>query len=192
MANSVKILALAGSLRAASFNKRLARLAAAAAERAGAQVIFVDLKDYSLPVFDEDLERQGTPDEAKRLKQQFVEHDGFLISSPEYNSSISGALKNAIDWVSRPAPGEPPLVGFTGKTAALMSASPGVLGGLRGLVHVRQILGNIGVLVLPDQHSVARAHEAFADNGSLKDSAQQAKIEKIATRLVEVLQKLKS
>jgi hypothetical protein len=72
-----------------------------------------------------------------------VEHDGFLISSPEYNSSISAVLKNAIDWVSRPVPGEPPLVAFRGKVARLMSASPGGLGGLRGLVHLRSILGNI-------------------------------------------------
>ena len=105
------------------------------------------------------------PPAGQRLKQLFREHDGFLIASPEYNSSITAVLKNAIDWVSRAAPGEPPLVGFSGKAAVLMSASPGALGGLRGLVHLRSILGNIGVIVLPDQVAVPRAFEAFAPDG---------------------------
>ena len=86
-----------------------------------------------------------------------LEHDGFLISAPEYNSSISGVLKNTLDWASRPSPGEC----FAGKVVTLMSASPGALGGLRGLVTVRSMLSNIGVLVLPGQVAVPKAHEAF-------------------------------
>jgi NAD(P)H-dependent FMN reductase len=93
--------------------------------------------------------------------------------------------------VSRPAPGEPSLVAFKGKVATLMSASPGALGGLRGLVHVRSILGNIGVIVLPDQLAVARAHEAFNTDGSLKDSRQQAGIEGLGKTLASFLAKLK-
>ena len=117
-------------------------------------------------------------------------HGGFLIASPEYNSSISGTLKNVIDWTSRLEPDEPPLVCFRGKTAAIMSASPGALGGLRGLVHLRAILGNIGVLVLPDQKAIASAAEAFAENGSLKDPKQLQAVEQIGTRLAEVVTKL--
>ena len=96
-----------------------------------------------------------------KLKKLFIEHHGFLISSPEYNSSISAVLKNAIDWISRPVAGEAPLAAFQFKAAALMSASPGALGGLRGLVHLRSILGNIGVLVLPTQVAISKGFEAF-------------------------------
>lgn len=193
MATTVRILAFAGSLRKESYNKKLVRIAAAAARNAGAEVTLIDLKDFPLPIFDEDLETaQGMPEHGQRLKQLMIEHDGFLISAPEYNSSITGALKNAIDWASRPAPGEPRLVAFQGKAAALMSASPGALGGLRGLVHVRSILGNIGVLLLPDQVAVSRAFEAFNADGSLKDAAQQANIEGLGKKLTELLRKLKS
>ena len=118
----------------------------------------LDLRDYPMPLYDGDLEEaSGIPEPARRFKQVLIEHDGFLIASPEYNSSISPALKNAIDWASRPVPGEPALVAYQGKTAGLMAASPGALGGLRGLVHVRAILGNIGVLVIPEQIAVSSA-----------------------------------
>jgi NAD(P)H-dependent FMN reductase len=103
----------------------------------------------------------------------------------------AAVLKNAIDWVSRPAPGEPSLVAFRGKVATLMSASPGALGGLRGLVHVRSILGNIGVLVLPDQITIAKAHEALQPDGSLSDPKQHAGIERLGQTLASFLMKLK-
>ena len=149
-------------------------------------------RDFPLPLFDQDLEsEQGMPENGKKLKKLFIDHDGLLISSPEYNSSITAVLKNAIDWVSRPAPGEPSLVGFRNKVATLMSASPGALGGLRGLVHVRSILGNIGVIVLPEQIAVAKAHEAFQPDGSLKDPKQQAGIEALGKKLASFLIKLK-
>jgi chromate reductase, NAD(P)H dehydrogenase (quinone) len=187
-----RILAFAGSLRRDSYNKKLVKIGAAGARQAGAEVTEVDLRDFPLPVYDEDLERaDGPPENARRLKQLFVEHDGLLIAAPEYNSSITAVLKNTIDWVSRPAPNEPPLVGFNGKAAALMSASPGALGGLRGLVHVRSILGNIGVLVLPDQLTVARAFEAFAEDGSLKDAKLHAGTVGIGKALATLLAKVK-
>jgi chromate reductase, NAD(P)H dehydrogenase (quinone) len=186
-----RILAFAGSLRQGSFNKRLARVAAAAARAAGAHVTEVDLRDYPLPVFDQDLEdREGLPANARKLKDLFLANDGLLIASPEYNSSITGALKNTIDWVSRATPGEAELACFTGKTAGLMSASPGALGGLRALVHVRAILGNIGVLVIPEQVAVPKAHEAFNDDGTLKDAKRQAAVERLTRRLTELLVKL--
>ncbi|MCZ6735099.1 MAG: NAD(P)H-dependent oxidoreductase [Planctomycetota bacterium] len=191
MSAEPKILAFAGSLRQESYNKKLMRIAAAAARRAGADVTELDLGEYPLPVYDGDLEADaGLPENARKLKALMKAHGGFLIASPEYNSSISGTLKNAIDWTSRPEPDEPPLVCFRGKTAAIMSASPGALGGLRGLVHLRAILGNIGVLVLPDQKAISSAAEAFAENGSLKDPKQLQAIEQIGTRLAEVVTKL--
>jgi chromate reductase, NAD(P)H dehydrogenase (quinone) len=187
-----RILAFAGSLRRESFNKKLVAIAAKAARDAGAEVTLIDLKDFPLPLFDQDLEaEQGMPDNGKKLKQLFIEHDGLLIASPEYNSSVTAVLKNAIDWVSRPAPGEPSLVAFRSKVATLMSASPGALGGLRGLMHVRSILSNIGVIVLPDQIAVPKAHEAFNADGSLKDSKQHSGIEGLGQTLASFLMKLK-
>ena len=187
-----RILAFAGSLRRESFNKKLLPIAVRGARDAGAEVTLIDLADFPLPLFDQDLEAgQGMPENGKKLKKLFIDHDGLLVASPEYNSSLPAVLKNAIDWVSRPAPGEPSLVAFRGKVATLMSASPGALGGLRGLVHVRSILGNIGVIVLPEQIAVAKAHEAFNADGALKDAKQQAGIEGLGHALASFLMKLK-
>ncbi len=187
-----RILAFGGSLRRDSFNQKLAAIAAEGAREAGADVTLVALRDFPLPVFDQDLEAaEGMPEAAKKLKQLFREHHGLLIASPEYNSSITAALKNAIDWVSRAeSVDEPPLVAFTGKTAILCAASPGALGGLRGLVHVRAILGNIGVTVLPDQVAVSKAHEAFGEDGSLANEKQAAKVKNLGTQLARHLAKL--
>jgi len=191
MSTNPRVLAFAGSTRAESFNKKLVRIAAAGARAAGGEVTLLDLRDFPLPLFDADLEaREGLPPHARRLKDLMLAHQRLLISSPEYNSSISGVLKNAIDWASRPAPGEAPLGCFVDKVAALMSASPGALGGLRGLVHVRAILGNIKVLVLPDQVAVSRANEAFNPDGTLKDPKQQAAVGGLGEKLVQILSKL--
>lgn len=187
-----KVLAFAGSTRTESFNKKLIRVAAAAAKAAGADVTLIDLRDFPMPLYDGDLEaKDGVPPHGKRFKQLMLSHDGLLLACPEYNSSITGVLKNAIDWASRQEGEEEPLACFTGKVAALMSASPGVLGGLRGLVHVRAILGNIKVLVLPDQVAVPKAVDAFQPDGSLKDPKQQAAIDQLGRSLIEVLRKLK-
>jgi chromate reductase len=111
-----KILAFAGSTRSASYNKQLVRFAADAARAAGAEVTLLDLRDYPLPLFDGDLEdKEGLPENAKKLKAIFREHDALLISSPEYNSSITAVLKNTIDWVSRTeTDDEPPLAAYHG------------------------------------------------------------------------------
>jgi chromate reductase, NAD(P)H dehydrogenase (quinone) len=188
-----RILAFAGSTRRESFNKKLVAIAAQGAREAGAEVTLIDLKDFPLPLFDQDLEaEQGMPENGKKLKKLFIDHDGLLIASPEHNGSFPAILKNTIDWVSRPAPGEPSLAAFRGKVATLMSASPGALGGLRGLLHVRSILGNIGVIVLPDQIAVAKAHEAFQPDGSLVDPKRQAGVEGLGKTLASFLAKLKT
>src|SRR5678815_272626 len=174
---AVKILAFAGSSRKDSFNKKLVRIAAAGAREAGAEVTEIDLRDFPMPIYDGDLEAaEGHPANARKLKDLFVAHHGLLIASPEYNSGISALLKNSIDWVSRPVPGEPSLVAFTGKIAALMATSTGALGGLRGLVQVRMILSNIGVIVLPDQVSIPKAAEAFDGSGAIKDAALNTRV----------------
>lgn len=185
-----KILAFAGSARRDSFNKRLVEVAARGAENADADVTRIDLRDFPLPLFDEDLEREeGLPENVSRLKSLFVASDGLLIACPEYNSSITPLLKNTIDWLSRRAEDESPLIAFKGKATALMSASPGALGGLRGLVYVRSILGSIGVLMLPEQHAVSKAFEAFDDEGNLVDDNQREKVESLGRNLAELLAK---
>jgi NAD(P)H-dependent FMN reductase len=190
--NTPRILAFGGSLRRDSFNQKLAAIAAEGARAAGAEVTLIALRDFSLPVFDQDLEdAQGMPAPAKKLKQLFREHHGLIIAAPEYNSSITAALKNAIDWVSRAEDDdEPPLSAFTGKTAVLCAASPGALGGLRGLVTVRSLLGNIGMTVLPDQIAVSKAHEAFGPDGSLVDEKQAVRVKKLGSQLAQHLSKL--
>ncbi len=151
----------------------------------------LDLRDLPLPVFDQDLEAsEGLPANGRRLKDLFLAHQGLLISAPEYNSSITAALKNTIDWASRPVPGEAPLACFVGKVATLTAASPGALGGLRGLVTVRSILSSIGVIVMPTQVAVPKAYEAFNPDGSLKDAQVQAQVEKLGADLAAVLAKL--
>ena len=194
MATTPKILAFAGSTRTESFNKKLIKIAANGARNAGAEVTLIDLRDFPLPLFDGDLEDgQGLPDNAKKLKRLFLANDGLLLSCPEYNSGITGVLKNTIDWVSRSETDEePPLCCYAGKVTALMSASPGALGGLRGLVQVRSILGNIKVLVLPDQITVSKAHEAFNPDGSLKDAKKHAAVETLGATLAGTIAKLKA
>lgn len=188
-----KILAFAGSTREGSFNKKLVRVAAEAARAAGSEVTMLDLRELELPMYDGDLESsKGLPAGGRKLKDLMLAHHGFLISAPEYNSSISAVLKNAIDWASRPVPGEKPLECFDGKIAALLSASPGALGGLRMLMHLRAILENIGTTVLPKQLAVAKAADAFDEHGTLKDAAQQKKVQQLCAELTEVTRRLKS
>lgn len=182
---SAKIIAMTGSLRADSWNTKLARIAADAARSAGADVTFVELRDFPMPLYNQEIEDStGMPEHAQRLKDLFKANQGVLISAPEYNSSITGALKNAIDWISRPAPNESPLAAFDGKIAGLMSASPGALGGLRGLVTVRSILSNIKVLVLPDQFALTQAHEAFDADGTLTNEHALKQVTAIAGKVV--------
>lgn len=192
MPTTPRILVFGGSLRRDSFNQKLAAIAAEGARSAGADVTLIALRDFPLPVFDEDLETAvGKPDAAVRLKALFREHHGLIIASPEYNSSVSAALKNAIDWVSRAdSDDEPALSALSGKTAAICAASPGALGGLRGLVHLRSILGNIGITVLPDQIAVGSAYQAFTDDGSLTDGKQAERVRNLGATLAKHLAKI--
>ncbi len=186
-----KIVAFAGATREDSFNKKLVRIAAAAAEAAGAEVQLVDLRDYPMALYDGDDEaKSGLPPTAEELKKIFIESDGFIIASPEYNSGYSAVLKNSIDWISRPSKtDEPGLIAFKGKYAAIMSTSPGAMGGLRGLYQLRELLQNIYVTVLPAMQAVGGAMNAFDDKGALKDEKNAKAVEGIAKQLVDTLKK---
>ena len=163
-----KILVFAGSTRTGSFNRMLARQTARALERAGAEVTLIDLRDFAMPIYDGDTEAAtGLPEWAKRLKQLLREHDAFVIASPEYNGFFPALIKNVIDWASRAEAGERSAQVFRGKVAGLVSASPGAGGGTRGLRHLRELLQNIGVDVVAEEVSIARAHEAFDSEGRL-------------------------
>lgn len=188
----VKILAFAGSARADSFNKKLVAIAVAGAEQAGAEVTLIDLRDYPMPMFDQDHEaQQGLPETARQFKQHLIDSDGVLISSPEYNSGYSGLLKNSIDWASRTETAdEKSLRAFAGKYVSLMSASPGRLGGLRGLVSLRMLLGNLGMTVLPNQVVLPNAMQAFDQDGQLIDEKQRQASINLGNGLVETLNKL--
>jgi len=194
MSNPIKLLFLAGSARQDSANKKLAKAAAKMADQENVEATFIDLADYRMPLYDGDLEAaEGLPENAIRLKEQFMAADGFFIASPEYNSSFSPLLKNTIDWMSRPhTENEAPLVAYQGKVAAISGASPGGLGGLRGLVPLRMLLGNIGVTVTPDQLAVGGAFGAFDDNGDLTDERQKAGLQNVVDQLIRTTRALNS
>lgn len=191
--NLPRILCFAGSTREGSFNRKLAVAAARAIELAGGSATVMDLRDHPLPLYDGDLEASaGLPLGVRPLKELFKAHDGLFIASPEYNGSMSAVLKNALDWVSRPAGDEAGTVPYANKVVALGAASPGALGGLRGLVHVRAVLQSVGALVLSEQIAVGGAATAFAPGGDLTDEKMQKMLARIAERLVDVSSRLRA
>lgn len=185
-----KIIALAGSLRKESFNQKLISEAARFALESGAEVEVIKLADLNLPMFDEDIEAQDTPPGAQLLKDKLRSADGLLLASPEYNGSITGALKNAIDWASRTEQGAVPA--FRNTVTALFASSPGGLGGLRGLNHVRDILCGIGSLVLADQLAVPAIHSKLDEQGRISDANTAEQVASLAQQLVSVASKLKN
>ena len=189
----LNVLIFPGSARRESFNRKLAAVAAAQLKEAGAEVDLVDPADFRLPLFDQELEEAGgLPAPAKALKEKFLAADAILFVSPEYNSSITPLMKTASDWVSRTErDDEPSLSAYHGKVAGLLSASPGALGGLRGLVHLRSILSNIGVLVVPKQFALSSAFSKFNDDGTLKDAADLKGVRAVVDQLIATAGKLK-
>lgn len=186
-----RVLVIPGSLRSGSFARQLARAAAELAVAQGALATLVDLRDLPMPLYDGDLEDEhGLPANAVALRRLVLQHDALLVVTPEYNASIPAVLKNALDWVSRPYAAEPGVSAFRGKTAALLASSPGALGGLRALVHLRQILMNLGVLVLTEQYALGGANSAFGSGGELADDKQRTAVGSVVTRLVTVAGKL--
>ncbi len=191
MAKKIKILAFAGSLRENSYNKRVVRAAMAGAEKAGAEITYVDLRDYPMPIYDDDLlEREGFPQAATDLQKLLLEHDGFLIASPEYNGSLPAALKNPIDWTSRQHGYLKTGEAFEGKMAAIMTASPGGFGGIRCLGHLRSILSILGVNVLPSEIAVGKVHEMFdGDAAEMTNDKMREILETLGASVYDMLKK---
>ena len=163
------ILVIAGSTRRESIHRKLAQLTTDALRKAGADATFADLRDYPMPIYDGDLEaEQGLPANAKALKQLAHRADAFVFASPEYNGSYSAVLKNAIDWMSRPEPGDRPLEVFRDKTAAILAASPGPGGRAAACwKQLRELLEMIRITVIPQELAIPRAGEAFDAEGRL-------------------------
>jgi len=183
-----KIAVVVGSTREGSFNRMLGKLAVGALEAEGATVADIDLADFDLPLYSAALEADAFPADAERLKALFAAQDGLLFVSPEYNGSVSPLLKNAIDWASRPTGGESlvALSAYRGKASAVMAASISPFGGLRGLMHLRQILSTIQTLVIPEQVLIPNAHAAFDADGNLVEALPATLVGMTAARLVAV------
>ena len=191
-----RLVVMAGSRRREALSRRVAEACALAVRNAGAEVEPVDLDDYPAPLYDGDLEAaSGLPDGIVRLQQRLYASDGLLVVNPEYNGSITPLLKNTLDWCSRPNPADRARSGgavYAGRAAAVVGSSPGALGGMRVLFHVRDILGYLGMHVIPQQLAVAKAGEAVGDDGRLRDAAQQDMLDTLAAALVDSARRLRS
>ncbi|MFC3551085.1 NADPH-dependent FMN reductase [Lysobacter cavernae] len=180
-----RLLAFAGALRQGSYNRRLIHVLADGARTAGAQVTLIELRDYPLPVYDGDIEAAGMPDAVRALQQLMREHDGLLISTPEYNGSMPALVKNTLDWISRPtADGRSGVALFQDKVAGIVSASPGPLGGLRSLLVLRDALAKLGLIVVPQQVAVGQAADKLTDYGVLNDDRMKTNVHGVAAAVV--------
>ena len=184
---SPKILVMPGSLRTDSVNVKLADVAQLKLAQLGADVTRISLADYAMPIVNEDLKNdEGIPENAMKLGRMIAAQDGILIVSPEYNGSTPPLLKNAIDWISLISKdGDRPLRPWRGKYVALAAASPGAFGGMRNLIHLRSVMVNIGSQVISEQSSVSRAHEAFNEDGTLKDERSSDALERTCKSLID-------
>ena len=180
----IKCLVFGASLRDGSLNNRLAALAADVAQQQGAIIDRANMRDFECPPYDGDVEEgQGLPAPARELCRRIKEADAFIVSSPEYNASMPGHLKNAIDWASRSRP-QP----FNGHQALLMSASPSMVGGNRGLWSLRVPLEHLGARIYPDMFSLAQAHEAFGANGRLANDLLQKRFDENVGCFLDVVE----
>ncbi|MEC9246308.1 NADPH-dependent FMN reductase [Nitratireductor rhodophyticola] len=182
-----RILVFAGSIRTGAFSGQTADAAMKELAQQGAEVTRISLADYPLPIMDQDLEKEkGIPENAYRLGRLIAAHDGVLIASPEYNASIPPLLKNTIDWVSRISKdGGKPLRPWAGKSIGLCSSSDGNFAGIRGLYHLRAVLMNCKADIITQQCSVARAQDAFDENGDFRDDRTRGMMEAVCSSLIE-------
>lgn len=192
--HSPKILAFSGSIRAGSHNTKLLGSAVRALNEQDCEITRISLEDYSLPIYDGDLEAQkGVPKKARKLARLFHEHDGILIASPEYNGSITPLLKNTLDWVSRVSSDSIGTVSpYRGKVMAICAASPGAMGGASMLFHLRDILFRLGALVISEQLAVGGAASAFDDMDRLSDERHAKFLETMISSLVTKASLLKN
>jgi chromate reductase, NAD(P)H dehydrogenase (quinone) len=190
----MKLLIFAGSTRQQSFNRQLARAAAAQATASGAQVTHIELVDFNIPLYNADEEKQGTPPDVIRLKALMHDHPAWLICSPEYNGSYTALLKNTLDWCSSPVKADPAwtdgMKPFRGKVVGMLSASPGAMGGLRSQSHLAPLLLNLQCWVAPQAFALGRAGDAFDAAGQLIQSAQQAQVQSVIDQVLWAAQRL--
>ena len=190
MTTPIRIAILSGSMRDDSYNASLARFVGRfLSETAAVEIDEISLKALGLPMFSEEIDTP--PACVGELKDRLMAADGVLIASPEYNGSLTGALKNAIDWASTGRDGDPPLACFKGKVCGLLSASPGAFGGLQGLKHVRQILTHLHMVVVPAEYALGQSHEAFDEAGNLKDDKAATMAKGVGLAVLEMTQALK-
>lgn len=192
----MKILIFAGSTRAQSFNRQLAKVAAGIATQAGAEVTLLELASLDIPLYNADLEARGTPPDVIRLKQLLFEHPGWVICSPEYNGSYTALLKNTIDWASSPVKGDATWgqgsKPFVGKVVGLLAASPGALGGLRSLAHLSPLLSNLQCWVTPQQYALAQAGSAFDADGQLLSDKHAERVRAVVHQVLWAAQRLQT
>jgi len=183
----LKILEIAGSLRKDSYNRQLLWIADEIAQELGASTSEIDLKQLALPMYDADVEARGLPESVMKLKDAIEGADLLLIASPEYNYSVSGALKNALDWASR---GKNSL---DGKVVAIFGASTSIMGTVRGQAHLRDILEALNAIVLPQPGVFIRsARDAFDENGSLKDPMSAQLLRDLIQRAMALADKVRA
>jgi chromate reductase len=184
---SVRLLAFAASLRRGSVNRRLLAPAVEVARAHGAEVDVAEFVEFDMPLFNHDVQQaSGFPAGAQEFARRVQSADGMLIASPEYNFSLPGTLKNAIDWVSRMKP-----MPFRGRTAFLMAASGGLIGGIRGLWQLRIPLEGCGVVVYPDMFPLSNAPHAFDDVGGLKDPQLRERLERMVGGYLKMAEALR-
>ena len=185
---ATRLLVFAGSTRQASFNRKLAHVAARMARASGAEVTHIELADFDIPMYNADLEAQGTPADVMKLKQLMFDHPAWIICSPEYNGSYTALLKNTIDWVSSPVKNDPAwqegFKSFTGKVVGMLSASPGALGGLRSQSHLAPLLLNAQCWVAPKAFALSRAADAFDTDGKLVSEAHRSSVQAVIDQVL--------
>lgn len=184
----MKVLVFAGSTRAQSFNRRLAKVAAGIARERGAEVTHLELGDLDIPLYNADLEARGTPPDVIRLKEIMDSHPAWIVVSPEYNASYTGLMKNTIDWASSPVRGHPVWANsdkpFTGKVVGTLSASNGALGGLQSLSHLQPLLVNLQCWLAPKKFALSRAASAFDEQGTLVDPAAHERVAAVVDQVL--------
>lgn len=190
----MKTLIFAGSTRTHSFNRRLAAVAAAQARAAGAEVTHIELADFDIPLYNADLEAQGTPADVLRLKEIMDNHPAWIVCSPEYNGSYTGLMKNTLDWASSPVKGHPTWGDgsrpFGGKVLGLLSASPGAMGGLGSLNHLAPLLTNLQCWVCPTRFALGHAGQAFDDQGQLVSDDTRKRVQAVVDQTLWAAKRL--
>lgn len=183
-----KLLVFAGSTRQQSYNRKLAKVAASLARAAGAEVTHIELGDFDVPMYNADLEAQGTPPDVMRLKQLFFEHPAWIVCAPEYNASYPALLKNTLDWISSPVKGDPvwndDFRSTRGKVVGMLSASPGALGGLRSQSHLAPLLLNLHCWVSPVSYALPRAGDAFDAEGNLVAESSRKRVQGVVDQVL--------